>query len=38
MPGPMSRPDGHRESRQERIARGKLLMNGKTPKTGKSSR
>lgn len=38
MPGPMSSPNGHRESRQERIARGRLLMNGKTPKTGKSSR
>lgn len=38
MPGPMSRPDGYKESRQERIARGKLLMNGKTPKTGKSSK
>jgi len=38
MPGPMSRPDGHKETVQERIARGRLLMNGKTPKTGKSSK
>jgi hypothetical protein len=38
VPGPMSRPDGHRESCEERKARGKMLMNGKTPKTGKSSR
>jgi hypothetical protein len=38
MPGPMSRPDGHRETCEERKARGKMLMNGKTPKTGKTSK
>jgi hypothetical protein len=38
MPGPMSRPDGHRETQQERIERGRKIQNGQTPKTGKTNR
>lgn len=36
MPGPMSRPDGHRETPEERVKRGALLMRGGTPHTGKT--
>jgi len=37
MPGPMSRPDGHRETDAERKERGRKILNGRTPKTGKTA-
>lgn len=36
MPGPMSRPDGYRESREERIKRGQRIMRGESLRTGKT--
>lgn len=36
MPGPMSRPDGQRETDDERKARGQMLMRGRIPRTGKT--
>lgn len=36
MPGPMSRPDGHKESDEERKKRGLALLRGRTPRTGKT--
>lgn len=38
MPGPMSRPDGQKESDDERKKRGQALLRGKTPRTGKTKR
>jgi hypothetical protein len=38
MPGPMSRPDGHKESANERKARGQALLRGQTPRTGKTAK
>jgi hypothetical protein len=36
MPGPMSRPDGHRETPEERIKRGQRIMRGEAIHTGKT--
>ena len=38
MPGPMSRPDGHKETPAERRARGRKLLRGETPRTGKTAK
>ena len=37
MPGPMSRPDGRKETPAERKARGRKLLRGETPRTGKTA-
>lgn len=38
MPGPMSRPDGRKETQEERIKRGHGLMRGILPRTGKTEK
>lgn len=38
MPGPMSRPDGQKETAAQRKARGLALLRGKTPRTGKTAK
>lgn len=37
MPGPMSRPDGRKESAAARKKRGQALLRGETPRTGKTA-
>lgn len=37
MPGPMSRPDGYKESDAERKERGQKIMKGQPVKTGKTA-
>lgn len=37
MPGPMSRPDGRKESAADRKKRGQALLRGETPRTGKTA-
>lgn len=38
MPGPMSRPDGRKETQEERKERGLRLMRGILPRTGKTGK
>jgi hypothetical protein len=38
MPGPMSRPDGHKETQEERVRRGLGLLRGIAPRTGKTAK
>jgi hypothetical protein len=38
MPGPMSRPDGVKETPAQRKERGRKMMNGSTPRTGKTKK
>jgi hypothetical protein len=38
MPGPMSRPDGVKETSEQRIERGRKIMQGKPVKSGKTAK
>ncbi|AYB70982.1 hypothetical protein SEA_YABOI_176 [Streptomyces phage Yaboi] len=38
MPGPMSRPDGVRETPEQRKERGRKIVAGKPVKTGKTAK
>lgn len=38
MPGPMSRPDGVKETSEQRKERGRKIMSGQPVKTGKTKK